>query len=184
MKILTSLGLMAVLAAASQAGQAAEAPSTGCTSLECMVCPALSDPQKYAEGRMKLMREIVPGKDRWLFRSAVDLTNDFGIPAPMRPEFARLMAAFRQQGIHVAMAVQPTRGLMHRDKLYPGQLHGFDFERASNNLASYLQQLRSGGAVVPDLMQLVRTRRRASTSFAATTTGPQRCRGHRTPGGR
>ncbi|GGU72971.1 alginate O-acetyltransferase [Pseudomonas laurentiana] len=158
MKTLLPLGLVAVLACFSLPATATVPGKRGaCESLECMTCPALSDPQKYAEGRMKLMREIVPGKNRWLFRSMVDLTNDFGIPAPMRPEFARLMAAFRQQGIHVAMAIQPTRGLMHRDKLYANQLHGFDFTRASGNLSNYLQQLRNAGAVVPDTMQLVRT---------------------------
>lgn len=158
MKTLVPFGLSAALALLSLPGQAAQAdPATkpGCENLQCMVCPAMSDPQRYAEGRMKLMREIVPGKDRWLFRSAVDLTNDFGIPAPMRPEFARLMQAFERQGIHVAMAIQPTRGLMHRDKLFTDQLHGFDYARASNSLATYLGQLRQGGAVVAPMMQLV-----------------------------
>ncbi|MGC3891121.1 alginate O-acetyltransferase AlgX-related protein [Pseudomonas urmiensis] len=158
MKILVTLGLGAALALLSQAGQAAEPSATaksGCENLQCMVCPALSDPQRYAEGRMKLMREIVPGKDRWLFRSVVDLTNEFGIPAPMRPEFARLMKAFDQQGIHVAMAIQPTRGLMHRDKLPSEHPLGFDYNRASANLAAYLGQLRQGGAVVAPMMQLV-----------------------------
>lgn len=161
MKILVPLGLGATLALFSLTGQAAQpAPAVatagkpGCENLQCMVCPALSDPARYTEGRMKLMREIVPGKDRWLFRSAVDLTNEFGIPAPMRPEFARLMKAFDKQGIHVAMAIQPTRGLMHRDKLI-GDPHGFDYSRASSNLASYLGQLRQGGAVVAPMMQLV-----------------------------
>jgi alginate biosynthesis protein AlgX len=158
MKILVTLGLGAALALLSQAGQAAEpsaAAKSGCENLQCMVCPALSDPQRYAEGRMKLMREIVPGKDRWLFRSVVDLTNEFGIPAPMRPEFARLIKAFDQQGIHVAMAIQPTRGLMHRDKLPSEHPLGFDYNRASANLAAYLGQLRQGGAVVAPMMQLV-----------------------------
>lgn len=157
MNTLLPLGLAASLALLSLSGQAAEAPvRPGCENLQCMVCPALAEPQRYAEGRMKLMRQIVPGKERWLFRSMVDLTNDFGIPAPMRPEFARLMAAFQRQGIQVAMAIQPTRGLMHRDKLYPDQLHGFDYERASHNLDTYLDQLRQGGAVVAPMMQLVR----------------------------
>nr|WP_314617252.1 alginate biosynthesis protein AlgX [uncultured Pseudomonas sp.] len=155
MKTLLTSALGLAMAVLSLPGQAAPAGKAGCENLQCMVCPALSDPQRYGEGRMKLMREIVPGKDRWLFRSMVDLTNDFGIPAPMRPEFARLMQAFERQGIHVAMAIQPTRGLMHRDKLLPGQLHGFDYARASSNLGSYLGQLRQGGAVVAPMMQLV-----------------------------
>jgi len=158
MKILVTSALslaLALLSLPGQAAPAAQASKPGCENLQCMVCPALSDPQRYGEGRMKLMREIVPGKDRWLFRSMVDLTNDFGIPAPMRPEFARLMQAFERQGIHVAMAIQPTRGLMHRDQLLPGQLHGFDYARASRNLDAYLGQLRQGGAVVAPMMQLL-----------------------------
>ncbi|MBI6899608.1 hypothetical protein JET64_22620 [Pseudomonas putida] len=155
MNTLLPLGLAATLALLGAQAKAAEPARPGCENLQCMVCPALAEPQHYAEGRMKLMRQIVPGKERWLFRSMVDLTNDFGIPAPMRPEFARLMDAFHRQGIQVAMAIQPTRGLMHRDKLYTDQLHGFDYERASHNLDSYLRQLRQGGAVVAPMMQLV-----------------------------
>ena len=156
MNTLLPLGLAATLALLSLPGQAAEPATPGCENLRCMVCPALAEPQHYAEGRMKLMRQIVPGKERWLFRSMVDLTNDFGIPAPMRPEFARLMATFHRQGIQVAMAIQPTRGLMHRDKLQNDHLHGFDHDRASRNLDAYLGQLRQGGAVVAPMMQLVR----------------------------
>ncbi|MDH1527038.1 alginate O-acetyltransferase AlgX-related protein [Pseudomonas mosselii] len=156
MNTLLPLGLAATLALLGTQAKAAEPARPGCENLQCMVCPALAEPQHYAEGRMKLMRQIVPGKERWLFRSMVDLTNDFGIPAPMRPEFARLMNAFHRQGIQVAMAIQPTRGLMHRDKLYPDQLHGFDYPRASRNLDSYLGQLRQAGAVVAPMMQLVR----------------------------
>ncbi|QXH37448.1 alginate O-acetyltransferase AlgX-related protein [Pseudomonas muyukensis] len=158
MSPLLRFGLASALALSSLPAQAAEAAASGaCANLQCMVCPALAEPQRYAEGRMKLMRQIVPGKERWLFRSMVDLTNDFGIPAPMRPEFARLMAAFHRQGIQVAMAIQPTRGLMHRDKLYPDQLHGFDHASASRNFDAYLGQLRQGGALVAPMMQLVRT---------------------------
>ncbi|QXI40262.1 alginate O-acetyltransferase AlgX-related protein [Pseudomonas xantholysinigenes] len=158
MSHLLPFGLATTLALLSLPAQAAQPPAdSACDNLQCMVCPALAEPQRYAEGRMKLMRQIVPGKERWLFRSMVDLTNDFGIPAPMRPEFARLMDAFHRQGIQVAMAIQPTRGLMHRDKLYPDQLHGFDYASASRNLDAYLGQLRQGGAVVAPMMQLVRT---------------------------
>ncbi|MEX5339465.1 alginate biosynthesis protein AlgX [Pseudomonas sp. I2] len=173
MNTLLSLGLATGLALGALAAQAAEpakasgtnADKAACSDLQCLVCPALSDPRHYAEGRMKLMREIVPGKDRWLFRSAVDLTNDFGIPAPMRPEFARLMDTFHRQGIQVAMAIQPTRGLMHRDKLYGDRLHGFDYPRASHNLATYLGQLRQGGAVVAPMMQLVQQPPKAEFFF-------------------
>ena len=125
--------------------------------LQCLICPGLQDPQQYAEGVMKSMKQVAPGKDKWLFRSEVDLSNDFGIPQDMQAEYARLLATFAAKGIRVAFAVQPTRGLMHRDKVLPENRHGFDYAIASRNLERFLGQLRRGGALVPDIMPLVRT---------------------------
>ena len=65
------------------------------------------------------------------------------------------MDAFHARGTQVVIAVQPTRGIMHRDKVPRGQRHGFDFTTARRNLASFLDQLRAGGAVVPDILPLV-----------------------------
>lgn len=126
-----------------------------CKDLQCLICPQLSAPEEYAEGSMKALKQIVPGRDRWLFRSEVDLTNDFGIPPTKQAEFARLMRAFASHGTQVAVAVQPTRGLMHRAQLQPGHMHGFDYARASAKLRMFLQQMRDGGAIVPDVMTLV-----------------------------
>ncbi len=126
-----------------------------CVDLECLICPQLSDPAQYAEGRMKLLAEITPGKDNWLFRSGVDLTNQFGIPKHMEPEFKRLMDTFKAKGTHVVVAVQPTRGLMHRDKLYPDKMHGFDYAKSSASLRAFLEQMRRSGAIVPDIMPMV-----------------------------
>lgn len=126
-----------------------------CIELECLFCSALSDPASYPPGNMESMAQIVPGKDRWLFRSEIDLTNEFGIPAPMQPEFARLMAAFASKGTQVAMVLQPTRGLMHRDKLHPDHMMGFDYGKASASLRQFMRQLEQAGALVPDVMRLV-----------------------------
>lgn len=125
--------------------------------LDCLICPDMADPKQYDDGIMKSLGMLAPGNDKWLFRSEVDLTNQFGIPPQMRPEFARLMASFAAKNIQVAIAVQPTRGLMHRDKVRPEYSFGFNYPGARNNLAQFLQQLRQGGALVPDMMPLVDT---------------------------
>lgn len=157
MKHYLSLAIGSLLTSALQTSFAAEPASKtdDCTDLQCLICPQLSAPEEYAEGNMKALKQIVPGSDRWLFRSEVDLTNDFGIPPAMQPEFARLMRAFASHGTQVAVAVQPTRGLMHRAQLLPGQAHGFDYALASRNLRHFLQQMRDAGAIVPDIMPLV-----------------------------
>ncbi len=123
--------------------------------LDCLLCPGLADPSHYGEGIMKSMKYIAPGDDTWLFRSEVDLSNDFGIPPAMRGEFKRLMDAFHAKGTEVVIAVQPTRGIMHRDKVRADSAYGFDFSKARRNLAAFLEQLRAGGAVVPDILPLV-----------------------------
>lgn len=123
--------------------------------LDCLLCPGLAEPSHYAEGIMKSMKYIAPGDDTWLFRSEVDLSNDFGIPAAMRPQFKRLMGAFEAKGVHVVIAVQPTRGIMHRDKVRAESAYGFNFPTARRNLAALLEQLRAGGAVVPNILPLV-----------------------------
>lgn len=126
-----------------------------CTSPECLHCPALSDPKQYETGSMKIMRYIAPGTGTWLFRSDVDLTNNFGIPTAMEPELARLISTFARYGTEVAMVVQPTRGLMHRNKVRPELAYGFDYEIASGRLRHLLNQMRNAGAIVPDVMQLL-----------------------------
>ncbi|MCY1336706.1 Alginate biosynthesis protein AlgX [compost metagenome] len=149
-----ALGLYCALGASLAFAQAT-GEQAACT-LECLACPGLHDPQQYAEGVMKSMKEVVPGKDKWLFRSDVDLSNEFGIPPAMQGEYARLMATFAAKGIHVVFSVQPTRGIMHRDKIRPGGEFGFDYAKASRNLQNLLDQLRAGGALAPDIMPLVR----------------------------
>lgn len=144
------------LAVVSLAGVADEKNSGApCDKLECLICEAVADPNQYQGRGMKLMRFIAPGKDHWLFRSSVDLVNDFGIPSAMEPEFARLMRAFASNGTHVAIALQPTRGLMHHDKVIPEYAYGFDYAKASASLKAFRQQLIANGAIVPDAMQMV-----------------------------
>jgi len=123
--------------------------------LDCLLCSDLANPQRYAEGIMKSMHMITPGADHWLFRSDVDLSNDFGLPAASIADYQRLMTAFADQGITVVFALQPTRGMMHRDKVYSDYNQGFDFALARRNLAKLQQQLRAGGAIVPDILPLV-----------------------------
>lgn len=123
--------------------------------LECLLCPGLADPAHYAEGIMKAMKHIAPGEGTWLFRSEVDLSNQFGIPAEMQPQFKRLIDAFTAKQVQVVIAVQPTRGMMHRDKVRADSAYGFDYPLARRNLETFLGQLRAGGALVPDILPLV-----------------------------
>lgn len=151
-RTLRHLAFLTCLLLAQGANAAGEAD---CTDFDCLFCAAMQDPNSYLEGNMKLMKQLVPGTDRWLFRSEVDLTNSFGMAGNMTGEYARLIKALADKGIELAMVVQPTRGLMHRDKVHPDRTHGFDFALARDNYDAFLGQLRSAGALVPNLTELV-----------------------------
>jgi alginate biosynthesis protein AlgX len=132
------------------------ATATDCaSSLDCLLCSALDEHESYTEGSMKLLSRIAPGKDHWLFRSEVDFSKNFGIPAHMTGEFKRLVESFRRHGITLVMAIQPTRGLMHRDKIREDWSYGFDYVQSAARLRHFLEQMRHAGAVVPDVMRLV-----------------------------
>lgn len=136
-------------------GAQAEEASPPCLDLSCMLCPAASNAEHYASGGISMARFLALGENQWLFRSTVDFESEFGTPADMEPELRRLIAAFRAQGTDVMFTLQPTRGMMHRDKILPGQSHGFDFPKARANLANFQDQLRRAGALAPDILQLV-----------------------------
>lgn len=148
--------VLATTLALSSLPSVADTEKADCDGLECLICSAVTDPGQYQGRGMKLMSFITPGEDRWLFRSSVDLVNEFGIPPAMQPEFARLVKTFAAKGTHVAIAVQPTRGLMHHDKVRPDRAYGFDYIKASSSLGRFQQQLRAGGAIVPDMLAVVK----------------------------
>ncbi|MCP5163047.1 MAG: hypothetical protein H6999_05130 [Hahellaceae bacterium] len=150
------LFLLILVQAASWGHADGMAPAGEQPCLDCLVCEALKDDEPYAEGAMKSVRHITPGKDHWLFRSDVDLSTHFGIPEAMTPWYKRLMDAFHQQHIEVVFAVQPTRGMMHRDKIREDASYGFDYPTGLRNLQHFLGQLRTGGAIVPDIIPLVK----------------------------
>ncbi|MGO1501346.1 MAG: alginate O-acetyltransferase AlgX-related protein [Marinobacter sp.] len=129
--------------------------SAQCDGLDCLLCEGLADDIEYAEGSMKSLKRIAPGKDHWLFRSDVDLSNEFGIPSEFLADYRRLIQKFNEYGTEVVFIVQPTRGLMHRDKIREDKRYGFNYQSAYTNLQVLLSQLEDGGAHVPNILPLV-----------------------------
>lgn len=122
----------------------------------CLECPGLADPAQYAEGSMKALRMLTPGRDRWLFRSETDFATEFGFPdAGSANQFGRLVKALRQGGTELVMILQPTRGLMQREQLRPEQAAEYDFERARAGLVRFQHQLADANAIVVDMVPLV-----------------------------
>jgi alginate biosynthesis protein AlgX len=122
-----------------------------------MVCPEISDPKNYAVGAMKALKTLAPGRDKWLFRSEIDLANNFGVPKEFEPDLKRLINTFNDIGTEIVFIIQPTRGIMAYDKVLPEFAHGFDLNTAKQSYFSYATQLRKLGGIVPDLSELINT---------------------------
>lgn len=152
-----SLRILALIGACSfiSLSHAGTERSEPCVDLSCLVCPDAAIADKYQGANMRMVRHLALGENQWLFRSVVDFENNFGMPRDMEPELKRLLDTFRAQGSEVLFAVQPTRGLMHRDKILPDHSYGFNYAQARQSLADYLEQLRRSGAHVPDILLLI-----------------------------
>ncbi len=117
------------------------------------LCLAANDIASYNSNDLKAMRVLVDGADRWLFRSYLDLKEDFSLSPDVLSELSRLNQAYLDNGIQLAMIRIPTRGLVHNDKLTNSSLKltGFQYEMAATSFKQLNQSIRKTGIIVPDL---------------------------------
>ncbi|EKF74407.1 alginate biosynthesis protein AlgX [Alcanivorax hongdengensis A-11-3] len=120
-------------------------------------CPALEDPQTYAQGTMAAMRQIVAGKRYWYFRTEVDLQSDFPFSDMSRQAFAELVQRLGARGIRLVMMLQPTRGLMQAEALIQPWRGQYPLYRARAAYLQKAQDMRSLGALVTDMAPVLKS---------------------------
>lgn len=151
---LRSLALLATLAWNSQA-TAAEPPRYDVQNC-CDLCPFAADAASYDTSYLKNFLMLVQGEDGWLFRSDAELPQQFG-PSPegMR-QFERFARHLKQTtGTEMVLVYQPTKGLVHPDKIPDTSPVPFSWSFARANYVATLDRFRSAGLVVPDLTPLL-----------------------------
>lgn len=132
----------------------------------CQLCPAAADPQRYASGYLSSFRNLVQGREGWLFRTDADLLMDLGPSPEGLARLGHLRRALQQRGIELVMVVQPPRGLMHADKLGDSGA-SYDPQLAQARYAVMLDALREQGIVVPELERLTEEGGQGSYFFRA-----------------
>jgi alginate biosynthesis protein AlgX len=120
----------------------------------CKLCPEVQDISRYNSSFLKNSRTLVQGEGDWLFRTLLDLRTDFDYVDAGRPYLKKLREAFARRGIELVVVYQPTRGLVHRDKLTPEARAGFDFDLALANYRAALKRFEQLGFHAPDLSRL------------------------------
>lgn len=120
----------------------------------CELCPEARDADRYNTKFLKNSMTLVQGKGDWLFRSRLDLRTNFDTSAHGYRRLRQLHDAFSRHGVEVVLVYQPTRALVHWNKLALAAQISFDFEFARTNYKAMLARFEEIGFRVPDLSVL------------------------------
>jgi len=120
----------------------------------CNLCSRASIPQAYNTKFLEAFATLSQGRDGWLFRSD-DLRTSFGPDADGYKELKRFRDALKRRGTDLVVVYQPTRGMLHRDKLPPSLQKTYSAESARFSYSLVLQKFRQIGLVTPDLTRVL-----------------------------
>jgi alginate biosynthesis protein AlgX len=120
----------------------------------CDLCPRAAQPQAYNTKFLESFTTLSQGRDGWLFRSD-DLRVSFGPDADGYKQLKRLRDAFKRRGVDLVAVYQPTRAMLHRDKLPKAAQRSYNRDQAKFSYSLALQRFREIGLVVPDMMRLL-----------------------------
>lgn len=123
----------------------------------CDLCPRASNPAAYNTKFLESFTTLTQGKDGWLFRSD-DLRTTFGPDADGYRELKRFRDALKRRGVDLVAVYQPTRGMLHRDKLPKAVQKSYSLDLAKFSYSLTLQRFRNIGMVTPDLTVLLNDR--------------------------
>lgn len=121
----------------------------------CQLCPAAADPATYAEGYLQSFRQLIQGRDGWLFRSEDDFKTHFALSPKSYSDLGRFRAALAARGVTLVMLPLPPRGLIEWQQIEDRDRERFELERARNSYRAFLESLRGTGITVPPLEELL-----------------------------
>jgi len=80
----------------------------------CDLCPAAKNAGNYNTKFLSLFSTLVEGQDDWLFRSDIELRNEFGPDGESLEALRRFNATLQaDKNVQLVLVYQPTRGLVH-----------------------------------------------------------------------
>jgi alginate biosynthesis protein AlgX len=120
----------------------------------CDLCPNAGNRAAYTTRFLQSFSTLVQGKDGWLFRTDDDLRSSFGPDASGYTDLKRFNAALKARGTELVMVYQPSRGLMHPDKLPAASRRQFNADAARAAYKQTLQRFRALGITVVPLDRL------------------------------
>jgi alginate biosynthesis protein AlgX len=137
------------------AAQAQEAAAPSYTAEPCcQLCPQAAERSRYPKGFMSSFTTLVQGQDNWLFRTDIDLMTNFATPPEGLAQLKRLNDALKAHGTQLVIVYQPTRGLVHPNRLSERERAAFNYDAAVASYRKTLGDFEKLGIVAPDLTSL------------------------------
>jgi alginate biosynthesis protein AlgX len=90
-------------------------------------------------------KKLITGDEGWIFRTKTDFADDFSINLALEDRLKRLHEAFQKKNIEVVIALLPTRGMVHYDKI---DYVGYDPLMTARNYQDLATHLRKIGYTV------------------------------------
>lgn len=145
MRHLTSFAALLALSGFSLPGHAQE----------IQACPALSLEKTY-DGKRQALKFLTPGADGYLFISGKDFIKGGPIPDFQLESLLTLQKRLKDRKIDLVLVRQPTRGLVHADKVSATDQknYGFDPQQVRQHYDAMTKQLRGAGVTVGTLPDL------------------------------
>jgi len=121
----------------------------------CTLCPEINDIESYNTRYLKTNIQLVEGADGWLYRSTLDLDEEFELSEDTLVELKRFRKALEARGTKLLMVYNPTRGLINSGSVIANSTKNYDFDAAAESYNRALQQIRNTGIIVPELSTLI-----------------------------
>lgn len=122
----------------------------------CDLCPLTASPSSYDTNYLKNFKMLVQGEKGWLFRSEAELVEQFGPDLEGLRHLKRFARHLKETtGTELVMVFQPTKGLVHPDRLPDTSPVPFSWNVARHSYGEALERFRQAGLVVPDLTPLL-----------------------------
>lgn len=163
---LATLGLACLVASGSGWPGSSDARAAGGSQPDMveLVCAQARDLTAY---RSKSLALLVPGMDGFLFRSRIDMRDYGPLKSGPKKELLKVIAALRERGTEVVLVVPPPRPVADRSRLIAAEAEALDYDvaAAEAGYAAMLDDLRSDGVLVADVLGRARAHLGADEPF-------------------
>ncbi len=113
--------------------------------------PRLHNPEIYRGSKRRILNQIEPGLDGWLFRTA-DFRTDFTLPDKTFNYMVQVNKALKQKGVDLYMVIQPPRAMLMKEHINPeNQPPDYDPAIAKRNYKQMIDRLNDAGINAVDL---------------------------------